>query len=73
MPGFPTRRRSSPVPGDLIQALGTDEARGIEHYAAQHLANDADLRTAFRTDLRAATLHFVQNGAAESRVFTPLA
>ena len=73
---------------DLIQALGTDEARGVEHWfasgftegrsasafnPAQYLANYADLRAAFRTDLRAATLHFVQSGAAENRVFTPLA
>ena len=73
---------------DLIRAYGANEARGLEHWfasgfaegrsatafnPAQYLANYADVRAAVDTDLQAATRHYVQFGAAENRVFTPLA
>ncbi len=59
-----------------------NEARGLDYWLgkrfsenrsttafdpARYLAMDADLRAAFGTDQHAATLHWVQSGAAEGR------
>jgi hypothetical protein len=74
--------------GDLIVALGADEAAGLEHHVrfgrdegrakdtfdqTQYLANHPDLQAAFGGDTDAATVHYIQLGFAEGRTDDPAA